>query len=261
MEVPFALINNLPVVQAVVNGRAGNFVLDTGAEVTLLNQHYFPGVPAATPVGAGATGAFQKIWSYRVSRFVWQGLTVENVDLTAMDLTHLGAAPLLGILGADLLTQYAVTLDYATRTVVLRTADNPQLHIPPRLILPFARRGHLPVIQLIIANQSYDVAIDSGASMNMLTEKWFTGLQGELTNPFTTSLCGAAAQVRTVKGGTLKRAMLAHQLPLFDMMTVFATIGPLAHSQPTPIDGILGYEFLRQHQVTINYPKGVIELR
>ena len=260
IQVPFALVNNLPVVQATVNGRTGNFVLDTGAEATLLNRHYFAGVPTAAPAGAGATGAFKHTSSFRINRLAWQGLTVQDVDLTTMDLNHLGAAPLLGLLGADLLAHYAVTVDYATRTVVLRASGGPS-PLPPRLTLPFARRGHLPVIQVTIARQSYDLAIDSGASVNMLSENLWTELEGDLTTPFTTSLGGAATRVQTVKGGTVKRALLAHQLPLVNMVTVFTTIGPLANSQPTPIDGILGYEFLRQYQVTINYPKGVVELR
>lgn len=261
IEGPFVLINNLPVVQAMVDGQTGNFILDTGAEATLLNQRYFAGVPTATPVGTGATGAFQQTSAYRITRFVWQGLTVQGVDLTAMDLNHLGAAPLLGVLGADLLAHYAVTLDYATRTVVLRAADSSPLPLLPRLVLPFARRGHLPVIQVTIAQKTYDLAIDSGASVNMLSENLLAGLKNELTTPFTTSLGGAATHKQTVTGGTLKRALLVDQVPLVNMVTVFTTIGPLANSQPTPIDGILGYEFLRQYRVTINYPKGVIELR
>ena len=257
---PFVLVNNLPVVQATVDGKTGNFILDTGAEATLLNQRYFSGVPTATPVGTGATGAFQQTSSYRINRFVWQGLIVQGVDLTAMDLNHLGAAPLLGVLGADLLAHYAVTVDYATRTVVLRAAGGlPPL--PPRLSLPFDRRGHLPVIQVSIAHHTYNLAIDSGAGVNMLSETLLAGLKNELTTPFSTSLGGAATQKQTVNGGTLKQVLLAPQWPLVNMATVFTTIGPLANSQPTPVDGILGYEFLRQYQVTINYPKGVIELR
>ena len=261
LRVPFELVNNLPVVQATVNGRTGNFILDTGAETTLLNQRYFAGVPVAAPVGAGVTGAFNKTATYQVGRFAWQDLILQDVPLTATDLTHLGAAPLLGLLGADLLTHYAVTLDYATRTATLRVADEPQPLPPPQLTLPFTRRGHLSIVAVAIAGQSYDLAIDTGASINMLAENLLPNLKGELSNPFTTSLGGAAAQERPVTGGTLKLATLAHQLPLRDMATVFTTIGPLARSQPTPVVGILGYEFLRQYQVTINYPKGVIELR
>lgn len=261
IQVPFALVNHLPVVQATVDGRTGNFILDTGAEATLLNHRYFAGVPTATPVGAGATGAFQQTFSYRMNRLAWQGLTVQGVDLTAVDLTHLGAAPLLGLLGADLLTHYAVTLDYGTRTLTLRAADHPRSLPPPKLTLPFTRRGHLPLLAVAIAGQSYALTIDSGASVNMLAARWLPALQKELSHSFTMSLGGVATQEQPVTGGTLKLATLTHQLPLRDMVTVFTTIGPLANSQPTPIDGILGYEFLRQYQVTIDYLQGVIELR
>ena len=132
IQVPFVLTNNLPVVQATVDGRTGNFILDTGAEATLLNQRYFPGGPAATSVGAGATGTFQQTSACRVSRFGWQGLTMQDVHLTTTDLDHLGAAPLLGLLGADLLAHYAVTLDYAARMAILRaTAACPAARHPP----------------------------------------------------------------------------------------------------------------------------------
>ena len=260
LQVPFVLLNNLPVVQATVDGHTGNFIVDTGAEVTLLNQRYFAGGLPTAPTGAGATGALTRTTSYRAGSFVWQDLHLTDVTLTTTDLTHLGAAPLLGLLGADLLTQYAITLDYPNRLVILQTAAAPSLP-PPLATLPFTRQGHLPIIAVTIAGQSYDVALDSGASVNMLAESLLPVLKKELTNFFTSSLGGAAAQQQAVTGGTLRLATLAHRLPLHYMITVFMTIGPLARSQPTPVVGILGYEFLRQYRVTINYPQGVIEVR
>lgn len=238
LQVPFVLVNNLPVVQATVDGHTGNFILDTGAEVTLLNQHYFAaGVPTA-PTGAGATGALTRTACYRASSFVWQDLRLTDLPLTTTDLTHLGAAPLLGLLGADLLGQYAVTLDYPHRLATLQTAAAPPLP-PPLVTLPITRRGHLPVLGVTIAGQSYDVTLDSGASVNMLAESLLPALKDELSNPFTTSLGGASAQQRAVTGGTLRLATLAPRLPLRDMVTIFTTIGPLARSQPTPVVGWL----------------------
>lgn len=260
LQVPFILVNNLPVVQATVDGHTGNFILDTGAEVTLLNQRFFAGGVPSAPTGAGATGTLARTASYEARSFVWQDLRLTDMTLTTTGLSHLGAAPLLGLLGADLLGQYAVTLDYPHRLVTLQTAAAPPLP-PPLAILPFTQRGHLPVLAVTIAGQSYDVALDSGASMNMLAESLLPALKDELSNSFTSSLGGASAQQRVVTGGTLRLAMLVPRLPLRDMVTIFTTIGPLARSQPTPVVGILGYEFLRQYQVTINYPKGVIEVR
>ena len=112
----------------------------------------------------------------------------------------------------------------------------------------------------MIAGQPYDVTLDSGASVNMLADSLLPGLKNELSHPFTSALSGAAAAQRPVAGGTLRLATLG-RLPLRDMVTVFTTIGPLGRRRPTPVVGILGYEFLRQYQVTIDYPRGVIELR
>lgn len=260
LQVPFVLVNNLPVVQATVDGHTGNFILDTGAEVTLLNQRYFAGGVPTAPTGAGATGPLPRTASYRAGSFVWQNLRLTDISLTTTDLTHLGAAPLLGLLGADLLGQYAVTLDYPHHLATLQTAAAPPLP-PPLATLPFTRRGHLPVLTLTIAGQSYDVALDSGASVNMLAESLLPALEDEMSSLFTSSLGGAAAQQRAVTGGTLRLATLAPRLPLRDMVTVFTTIGSLARSQPTPVVGILGYEFLRQYRVTIDYLRGVVEVR
>ena len=234
LQVPFVLLNNLPVVQATVDGHTGNFIVDTGAEGTLLNQRYFAGGLPTAPAGAGATGALTRTTSYRAGSFVWQDLHLTDVTLTTTDLTHLGAAPLLGLLGADLLTQYAITLDYPNRLVILQTAAAPSLP-PPLATLPFTRQGHLPIIAVTIAGQSYDVALDSGASVNMLAESLLPVLRKELSNSFTSALSGAAAQQQAVTGGTLRLATLAHRLPLHDMITVFMTIGPLARSPGCPL--------------------------
>lgn len=261
VQQPFKLVNNLPIVQATVDGRSGGFLLDTGAEVMLLNQDYFQGRPTTGPAGAGATGAFEKATSYRVRHFEWQGIVFRSASVTAVDLSHVGAPSLLGLIGTALLAHYAVTLDYQKSQLTLRAPGAPAPATKPRLTLPFVLRGHLPVIPVTIAGREYELAIDSGASVNMLNDKHFTTLTAELAKPFTTALGGAASRVRAVRGGTIQQATLGKRLPLANMVTIFTTIKPLTKGKFTSIDGILGYEFLRQYQVTINYPKGVVELR
>lgn len=262
LELSFELVNNLPVVQATVDGRSGNFLFDTGAEMTLLNQQHFKGIPSATPAGAGATGKLENASSYRVARFDWHGVSFRDADLTAVDLDHLSpnGPPLLGLIGADLLMHYAVTLDYPKRKIILRVPTKQKPNTPP-LKLPFVLQGHLPVVRANIAGETYNLTIDSGAGVNMLAEECFTSVKTQLANPFTTNLGGASSQAKAVKGGTIKQITLGKNVRLVDMVTIFTVIGPLANSKPTPIDGILGYEFLRQYQVTINYPERVLELR
>lgn len=262
LELSFELVNNLPMVQATVDGRSGNFLFDTGAEMTLLNQRYFKGTPSAMATGAGATGKLENASTYRVRRFEWHGLSFQDADLTAVDLQHLSpnGPPLLGLIGADLLTHYAVTLDYSNRKIVLRAPAKQKL-APPQLKMPFVLQGHLPVISASIADKAYNLTIDSGAGVNMLPQEQLPGLGTQLTNPFSADLGGVSNQAKSVKGGTIKQMTLGKKVRLVDMVTIFTAIGPLANSKPTPIDGILGYEFLRQYQVTINYPERVLELR
>jgi hypothetical protein len=41
--IPFQLVNNLIVVQASIDGKRGNFIIDTGSEFMVLNAKYFSG--------------------------------------------------------------------------------------------------------------------------------------------------------------------------------------------------------------------------
>jgi hypothetical protein len=263
IHIRFEIVNNIPVVQATVDGKTGSFLLDTGAEATLLNNTYFKGAALAEPRGSGSTGAFQQVSLYRVKQFDWQGIQFGNADVATLNLDHLSVngQPVLGLIGADLLTHYAVTLDYASKKLLLETPAAKQLLSPARLTLPFGLQGHLPVIPVAIAGKEYNLTIDSGASINMLSAKLFPELVNELLHVSESTFSGADSKAGTGQTGTLRRAVLGNKLLLLNMPTIFTSIGPLAVSKPKPIDGILGYEFLRQYQVMIDYPGQKIELR
>ncbi|NVO32249.1 pepsin/retropepsin-like aspartic protease family protein [Hymenobacter lapidiphilus] len=156
VEAPMRLVGGLIVVEAEVNGRRGAFVLDSGAPSLLLNQREFaaPGSQATLSVGGpqGVNGTVGGASYCAVQRFDWAGISFQNKETLTLDLAKieqkLGGTVLLGIIGQNLLSQYALTLDYRAGRVQLRKPGTPDTTVAqPLLRLPFTLRGHLPVIE------------------------------------------------------------------------------------------------------------------
>jgi hypothetical protein len=57
----------------------------------------------------------------------------------------------------------------------------------------------------------------------------------------------------------LKKAVLSGKLVFKDMTTVFSDISHINKGKDIQIDGILGYEFLRQYKTVINFKTQLIE--
>jgi hypothetical protein len=135
---PARLLNGLLLVEAEVDGRRGNFLLDTGAPALVLNKREFAAPATETTLAAaGSTGVNGKMasMSYHLAQgFNWQGISFQQKEVPTLDLTSLerklGGLTLLGLIGYNVLSQYALTLDYRGGQVRLRKPDPAEA--PPR---------------------------------------------------------------------------------------------------------------------------------
>jgi predicted aspartyl protease len=261
-DAPARVLNGLLLVEAEVDGRRGNFLLDTGAPALVLNKREFAAPATETTLAAaGSTGVNGKMagMSYHlVQKFNWQGISFQQKEVPTLDLASLekklDGLPLLGLIGYNVLSQYAVTLDYRAGQVRLRQPD-PAAAPPPALMrVPFTMSGHLPVVALTVGGQTFQVGVDCGAQANLLDQQYQAGLARELRKTSTAQLSGADAAARAVTTARLPEVRLAGPLVFRRQATVFADMAHLNQNpNRAPLQGLVGYPLLSQYCPTIDY--------
>ena len=264
LTAPIRLIDGLIVVEAEIDGRRGAFFLDTGAATFVLNKARFAQPNTTASVASpdapkGVNGSVGAMSYYKVGRFDWEGLGFQNKEVVTADLTQvekkLNGIPLLGIIGYNLLNQYALTLDYrAGRVELRRPGTDDAAAAVPLLTVPFTLRGHLPVLPFTLEGQTYDLALDTGAQNNLLDEQLAPTLASRLRKRTQATLAGAGSATRQVTQGQLPEMKLAGKLSFRRQQTVFSDISHLNQKPGTAaIQGIAGYPMLSQYRTTIDY--------
>ena len=115
-------------VQAEINGVAGNYLVDSGAQAIMLNKTRFTADNLETfelghqaPKGAG--GEIQGVRAVRDLQLEWGAIRMNGLTGMVTDLTHLeeslGGIQVMGLIGYNVLEQFQVYFDYAARELSL----------------------------------------------------------------------------------------------------------------------------------------------
>lgn len=251
-----------------VNGSGPfDFILDTGAGTSLVSsdlakqlQVKVLGSKEGQSAGGTVSVSLAKLNSIAVG-----DAKLDNVDVGIVDLSHIGntvGAKIDGDLGYNFLKNYRIAIDYRARVIrfddpkrVETFGRKPQTEIPMRLASPAK-----PLVLIDVyadGHGPFQFAIDTGTSTTAFTPELAKKLQLSTTpiGPGTTA--GAAVDVTagTVKsfqvGGAKVDNMTVVVANFFEMLS--AAIG-------TKLDGIVGYNFLNQYQVVIDYPNETLSL-
>jgi len=264
-SVPFTLADNLIVVNAQINGVAGNYLVDTGAQTTVLNRTRFASddietvaMDHAAPSGVG--GAMQDVQGAVGLQLNWGAIQISDLRGMVMDLAHLEnsiGVPVAGIIGFNVLERFQIHFDYAAGELTLYSLDEDDRPLvqsdlgEPAQITPFEMAMHIPVFPVQIAGLELRMGLDSGAGGAMLFERWQTTLAGQYEFVERTELRGGD---KNVQMGDVVRIdnMQLGDIDYADMTFRFNDIA--AHSgQTIPMDGLLGYEFLKTRPTAINF--------
>lgn len=240
-KIPFELVNGLVVVQASVNGEPGNFILNTGLPELVLN--------AAKVSGLEWNIQARKGIPVHVSHFSWAGIERQEMDVIAMDMTHLETAserPIWGIIGYEMLHYYEVMFDVRNQVILLYSPKNTWIHDieKPLFSLDFKLYGQMPIVRLEVEGQELIFGLDTGKSFSILKEQSMSKLPASSYN----DLSQNSEDAHTKRIGF-------HQLNSGDL--VFEQVRFSVEAINTPdlgkIDGLLGMSFLMRYRFAINY--------
>lgn len=265
---PFHLASKLIIVEAKVNNQSGYFIVDTGLPDLVMNNQYFKGenkVPF-TEMNGQSIVATEVTLNFQLGKTKAKNRTILAIDLSALEQkTNL---QILGIIGYQQLKKYELLFNYEKKTIHFfllnrrgeRLSDIFYPELAAAIKIPFRWKGHMPVIPITRGTTKLYFGIDSGAGINLITrdkEHYLTE-----NNPYVTHVNILNLGKKSVKA---QRKVLEEGIidfyTLLPMKTLACKLSTINHRLAgKKIDGIIGYEFLRQQKVSINFNKKQIFL-
>lgn len=257
MTVPFEYSGNEILIKAKINGGAEQkFIVDTGATQSVIDK------AAATALGPRpmktfsiTTGSKAVPLSYTKLPSITIGdITLFDIPVLVTDLGTVQEKP-AGIIGANILRRFAVTIDYDEKKLVL--SDPRSVNVPPAataISTKPAFGGASLIVQGQLDNKKpMNFLVDTGACMNniplSLAKPLYKG--GVLPVGSIFGLDGQRVSIGTFKANTLKLGALAIPGPVF---TIAPDRNPSQSGLFTQTSmGILGNPIWSQFKTTIDY--------
>ena len=252
-----------------VNGEGPfEFILDTGAGTSLLSTELgkklrvkVVGSKQGQSAGGAVSVSLAKVDSLAVG-----SARLEDMDVGLVDLSHIGktiGARIDGDLGYNFLKHFRITLDYRNNEMRLDDPKRFELAGTSSAVTEVAMRLASPAKPLILIDVyangrgPFQFAIDTGTSTTAITPELAQQL-GVASSPIGPATTGGA-QVE-VSAGVLPSFQVGgariDQMPV--VVADFFTM--LSKAAGAKLDGIVGYNFLRNYKVALDYPNETLSL-
>jgi len=259
--IPIQKIGNLLLAKATVNGKTGNFIIDTGAPTLYLNAKHYKGKSFSEVQVSSVHGKVQEIGLMQANLNL--GGIERKLPAKVIDLSKVEAAKqveILGLLGHSIFKQYELVLNLVQLQIELIQLDkkgDPLYTHPqaPTDIIPVETKGHFPVVEAEVGGVTLKLGLDTGAEYNLVADRYQTRILNSAYNVSTAALTSGGQKVGQKQVGRVK-GWRFNGIPLYPMMTVFAGMPEINRSTGgINLDGLLGVEFLVQYKMAINFKK------
>lgn len=266
-RIPFKLIGHLIVVEGNILNQKGNFIIDTGSEKLILNKVHFPFRSGKNSIASasGVLGTIESPIRKRVDSLTLQKLIIQKTNADIINLYHIEKSKnfkLLGIIGYNILKDFEVFIDLHLNQITLTKVDKYGNRLDSRKFLErivdsveFKLRKHTIVLNATIGSKKLKLGLDSGAEFNQISKSVNKRVLQSFTSFRRIFVIGASNRKSEVLVGKLNNLKLKDSLSLMPMNTVLINFTGMYDAYGAFLDGVLGYEFLRQKRTIINYRK------
>lgn len=262
--------NPLILVPVFVDARGPyQFILDTGASHCLLSQDLSVTLgiqPEVEKQAMGAGGSVKLMFAHVNSMTIGSALK-ENVQVAITNEIQRIAAVIQsrvdGVLGFAFLKEFVVVIDYRNGTLRLalpsEEGNGNGNGSGSRISFKLASTSKpLILVPAIVNGQGpFQFALDTGASRTMLSIELARKLAVETADDSPVTGGGGKIKILAGKVSSLAvgdAAVHDHAIGAGDFLDM------LSKAVGAQLDGIIGYNFLNQFEVTIDYPRSRLEL-
>ncbi len=267
-RIPFKLVDHLIVVEAELLDKKGNFIIDTGSEVMVLNKVHFSKFYTHQRINRTTAGILQSIdnpYKRNIKKFALENLRLHNKKSMVIDLSHIEKSKkvrLLGIIGYDILKDYEVFVDLYLNQITLTKVDrfgnplNNNVYLEKITdSLNFKLKRHTIIVNGTVNNQKVRLGIDTAAEFNQINKSINKKALKYYFPKRRLTLSGIGNKKIRVLAGKLHRVKLSETVYFGPMLTILTNLGKMNEAFGSQLDGILGYEFFAQKRTIINYQK------
>ena len=188
--IPFDMVNGLIVVEAEVNGKSGNYILDSGANGILLNAKAERSEVSFQAISEVIEGSETPISSIKVGGFERTKLWGFATDLSNIE-SYVNRS-LDGILGCAVFTPNSLMFDFNTSELFISQDEISSDEVEELNDLKFRVVQDLPLVEVQIDGSLHTFILDSGASSHFVDKKIL-----EKVNPSLLSFTGHESNIIT----------------------------------------------------------------
>lgn len=264
--VPFKMKGNSVLVQATINGRTGDFIIDTGAPNLMLNEAHFEGVAMSGHQldildvhGQRRPTTYFAVEDFLIGRLkVPEGRYALVADLREIEKMKGGV--LFGIIGYTALKHFELHFDFEVQELTffqLGKKGEPvhtPWHEPPAEVFDLKFSAHIPYLISLAGGKKVRLAIDSGSEVNVLHQPFFKKSEMTIRNTRPVKIHGLAGEEAKAWRGQLIGLDIGEYTDV-PMDITLVNMEPVNKQLPVGIHGILGIAYLKEVRFSINYKK------
>ncbi|WP_299229074.1 hypothetical protein [uncultured Psychroserpens sp.] len=267
-RIPFKLVDHLIVIEAELLNQKGNFIIDTGSERLMLNKKHFKTYSAnlnKTRETSGIHNLIDNSIEKRLREFIIKDLKIRHKNSDIIDLSHIELSKkmrLLGIIGYNILKDYEIFIDMHLNQITLSRVNAKGEKLDKNIYLErlidsvdFKLKKHTIVLEAYIDDQKMKFGLDTAAEYNQLNASINKKALKHFFPKRRLMLVGASGKRIEVLAGKLYRVKLTESIYFAPMKTTLTNLNRMNEAFGTSLDGLMGYEFLRQQRTIINYQK------
>lgn len=255
--IPFTLLGGLIMVNTEINGENAACILDTGAPSIIINK--------SDDLIAQTDGMVEGIYgdlrmkSRVVKRFAMGSLKKKNIEALEVDISYLEklkAQNIDGILGVSVYEDEEIMINYNERLISLLPKQHRDFYDQKTVSnsISFAMEDQLPVIKVKIGKRFYYFGVDTGAEVNVINKKTLESLKKHRSmSDETQSIAGlgegSQAAIAAIHLFKIQEQSFQNQ------EFVVVDLGDFNESLEIKLDGILGYPFLSEQLISLDFRK------
>jgi hypothetical protein len=264
---PFSRAGNLILIRAKADSTEGNFILDTGSPMLVLNLTYFRHYTTTVRTDAeegGMTGTGAPVLETTVKAFNLGPIVYNRMVANLVNLGHIEnskGVKVLGLLGMKLFRQFEMIIDYDKNLIYLHRISKKEGKTYMHEMLKDTAAYKTYAVDIYndkvlarteLAGRKLRLMIDFAAETNVLDSRLPDNIFENIAITRRVILNGIGGQKVEALYGDLSNMKLGDDA-IRTLPVLVTNLSNTCLSYEFCIDGILGFDFLSLHKIGFNF--------